>query len=283
MKKVLITGKNSYIGKSFIEWMKSSNENYEIVELDLKDQDWESIDFSSFDVVFHVAGIAHVSTDPRLKELYYEVNRDLTYKVAKKAKDDGVKQFIFMSSMIVYGDLGHISINTIPKPNNFYGDSKLQAEKKIEELEDLYYKVVILRPPMIYGKGAKGNYMKLSKFARKTFLFPEINNQRSMLFIENLCEFIRLMIENEESGIFFPQNEKHVKTSELVKLIGEANNNNIRLIKWFNVLIKPFINKINLLSKVFGNLAYDLEMSEYQQDYRLTNYEDSIFKTEREL
>ncbi|MBO1915018.1 NAD-dependent epimerase/dehydratase family protein, partial [Microvirga sp. 3-52] len=92
---------------------------------------------------------------------------------------------------------GIIDMYTTPAPSNFYGDSKLQAENQIKSLNEDSFKVVILRPPMIYGKGSKGNYPKLAKAARKLPVFPNIDNQRSMLHIDNLCEFMKLMIDNQ--------------------------------------------------------------------------------------
>lgn len=244
MKKILITGANSYIGTSFENWLKKWLDKYKVDTVDMKDKAWREKSFSGYDAVFHVAGIAHVSTDPKMEDLYYKVNRDLTIETAKKAKDDGVKQFIFMSSIIVYGDSSHINQkriidkNTIPSPSNFYGKSKLQAEEGILPLQDDNFNVAILRPPMIFGKDSKGNYPKLSKMAQKLSIFPNINNERSMLYIDNLCEFIRLMIDNEERGIFFPQNKEYVRTSELVKLIAEAHGKNIILTKIFNWVLR---------------------------------------------
>src|SRR5690625_3161989 len=168
MKHILITGVNSYVGNSLADWLAKWPQKYHVEKISLRDTLWKERDFSSYDVVVHVAGIAHVSTDPKMEETYYRVNRDLTIEVAKKAKTDGVKQFIFLSSIIVYGDRpsknGVIDENTIPKPSNFYGKSKLEAEKGIQPLNDPTFKVVNIRPPMIYGKNSKGNYPRLAKF-----------------------------------------------------------------------------------------------------------------------
>lgn len=280
MKRILITGANSYIGTSFEQWVKRHPDKYMVDTVDMTDISWKEEDFSSYDVVFHVVGIAHVSSDPKLKDLYYRVNRDLTIETAKKAKAEGVKQFIFMSSIIVYGDSSKgkrvIDRNTIPSPSNFYGDSKLQAEIGLKALEDENFKIVILRPPMIYGKGSKGNYPKLSKAAQILPIFPDIDNERSMLHIDNLCEFIRLMIDNEERGLFFPQNEEYVKTSEMVRMIAEAHGRKIRLTKVFNPIIKMMYG-INVVNKVFGNLVYENSMSVYKKgEYRIRDFEESI-------
>ena len=287
MKRILITGKDSYIGTSFEKWLMKEPDKYQIDTLDMRDEAWKEKDFSNYDVVFHVAGIAHVSTDPKMQDLYYKVNRDLTIDTAKKAKAEGVKQFIFMSSIIVYGDaskdLQVITKDTQPNPSNFYGDSKLQAEEGIKPLADDQFKVVIIRPPMIYGKGSKGNYPKLAKLARKIRIFPDIDNQRSMLHIDNLTEFLRLMIENEESGLFFPQNKEYVKTSEMVKIIGEVHGKKIILVNLFNPVIRLFVNRIQVVNKLFGNLVYDKSISSPSQIvYQIRDLKKSIELTEKQ-
>lgn len=287
--KILITGANSYIGNSFENWIKQRGSNYIIDTIDMIDGSWKNKSFNGYDVVFHVAGIAHVSSNPKMEELYYKVNRDLTIDVAKKAKTQGVKQFIFMSSIIVYGDSSKINeksvidINTVPKPSNFYGNSKLQAEEGIKELQDDKFNIVIIRPPMIYGKGSKGNYIRLSKIARKIPIFPNIDNKRSMLHIDNLCEFIRLMIENNEKGIFFPQNKEYVNTSKMVASIAKVHGKEVILTKAFNPFIKVFSIFIGLMNKVFGNLVYEKGMSEYKENYRIRDLEESIKLTESEV
>src|SRR5690554_4854117 len=125
MKKILITGSDSYIGTSFEKWLNNKPNQYLIETIDMKAENWDKRDFSGYDVVFHVAGIAHVSTDRKLEQLYYSVNRDLALKVAEKSKNDGVEQFIFMSSIIVYGSTKDrykiIDSKTNPSPDNFYG------------------------------------------------------------------------------------------------------------------------------------------------------------------
>lgn len=287
MKKILITGANSYIGQSFENWLKQWENKYKVDTVDMIDGSWRKKDFSKYDVVFHVAGIAHVSTDPNMEGLYYKVNRDLTIETAQKAKLEGVKQFIFMSSIIVYGDSSHINkkrvINkdTLPTPSNFYGKSKLQAEEGILPLQNENFNVAVIRPPMIFGKNSKGNYPKLSKMAQKLPIFPNVINERSMLHIDNLCEFIRLMIVNEERGIFFPQNEEYVGTSELVRLIADAHGRKIILTGIFNGVLKIMGKKVGIVNKVFGNLVYDKSISEYKANYRVRDLKEAVRATEK--
>lgn len=286
MKNILITGVNSYIGGSLLNWLHKYSEEYSVDEFSMRDDLWKAKDFTKYDVVFHVAGIAHVSSDPSMEELYYKVNRDLTIEAAKKAKEEGVKQFIFMSSIIVYGDSGNVNVkkgidkNTSPKPSNFYGNSKLQAEEGIKALESDDFKIVILRPPMIYGKGSKGNYPRLAKIACKLPVFPNFENKRSMLNIDNLCEFIRLMIKNEETGLFFPQNGEYVKTSEMVRLIAKVHGKKILLTKAFNPILRLIGLKAGTVKKVFGDFVYDQNMSSYKENYRIWDLEGSINSTE---
>ena len=288
MKRILITGSGSYIGTTFESYIKQFD-SYSVDTVDMIDGSWREKDFSGYDAVFHVAGLAHSDVGnvaDEVKAKYYAVNTNLTIETATKAKADGVKQFIFMSSAIVYGDSAGIgkdkliTKDTPVNPANFYGDSKVQAEKGILPLSDENFKVVILRPPMIYGPNSKGNYPILSKFAKKLPLFPYVKNQRSMLYVENLCEFVRLMVENDESGIFWPQNREYSNTSEMVKLIAESYGKKIVLVKGFGWALKILSKVTGLVNKAFGNMSYDMSMSEYKEDYRKYSLLESIKETE---
>lgn len=290
MKRILITGANSYIGTSFEKYIKENYPNdYAVDTVDMIDGSWREKSFAGYDSVFHVAGIAHSDSGKISKEkakLYYAVNTDLTIETAKKAKADGVAQFIFMSSAIVYGNsapIGQrkvITRDTPVNPANSYGDSKVQAENGITPLNDDQFKIVILRPPMIYGKGSKGNYPLLAKIALKTPIFPYVKNERSMLYIENLCEFVRLMVENNEQGTFWPQNNEYSNTSELVKMISEAHGKKLCLLNGFAWCLKLMSHITGLVNKAFGNLSYIQELSEYKTSYCKFSLYDSIEKTE---
>ena len=291
LKKVLITGASSYIGESVEKWLNNSDNEYEVDTLDMLDPNWKEFDFSKYDTVFHVAGIAHAdvgNVSEEVKQKYYQVNTDLTLEVANIAKNAKVRQFIFMSSMIVYSGCGttHITKDTKPKAENFYGDSKLQADLKLQEMNDDSFKVVVVRPPMIYGKGSKGNYPQLVKLATKLPVFPIVNNKRSMLHIDNLCEFIKLMIDNEESGVFFPQNDEYTNTSDMVQMIASIKGHKIILLPGTSLFIKLLGNipgKIGrLASKAFGDSYYDMNLSDYVEGYRINNFRHSIEMTEGE-
>ena len=294
MKKVLITGANSYIGTSFNKYAKQNyGSEFQVETVDMIDGSWREKDFSGFDVVFHVAGIAHAdvgNVSEEVKKKYYAVNTDLAIETAKKAKADGVSQFVFMSSAIVYGDsapagkVKRITRDTEPQPANFYGDSKWQADKGVRELADENFTVTVLRPPMIYGKGSKGNYPTLAKLTKKLPLFPDVNNERSMLYIDNLCEFLAQVILRREGGIFWPQNAEYGRTSEIVKRIADASGHKVVVSKAFNwivALASHMPGKIGgLANKAFGNLSYDQEMSKYDFEYQKVSMEESIKRIE---
>ena len=293
--KVLITGAGSYIGMSFADYCDRYYPNIEIHTVDMVDGSWRKEKFGCYDSVFHVAGIAHadverISSSKRAK--YYEVNTDLAVETAKKAKADGVKQFVFMSSMIIYGDsapLGQskkIDEYTDASPSNFYGDSKWQADKSIRELGDESFKVAVLRAPMVYGKNSKGNYQTLAKLSQKVPLFPKVSNNRSALYIENLCEFVGLLVLSGEGGIYFPQNQEYINTSELVRLINAVNGKKI----WMSGILSPLVAVIGkmpgkigaLANKAFGNSIYDQKISKYDGlDYQKVSLRESIERIER--
>ena len=256
MKRSLITGANSYIGDSVRDYLARTPQSYEVTVKDTVGWKPEVADFEGFDVVFNVAGIAHIKETKKNRHLYYEVNRDLSISIARTAKAAGVKQLILLSTMSVYGmNVGHITKETHVNPKNAYGRSKAEADAEIKKLEDEKFRFVCLRPPMVYGEGCKGNYQKLRKFALKSPLSPNYKNERSMIFIGNLCEFVKNCIDEEKRGLFFPQDAGYVNTSEMVKKIAEKNGRKIRLTRVFNPLIKllPF----GVIKKVFGSLTYE--------------------------
>jgi len=281
MKRILITGANSYIGTNVERWLMREPEKYHVDTLDMIDGSWREKNFSGYDVVYHVAGIAHVNAKKNMEALYYKVNTDLAIETAAHAKQCNVKQFIFMSSMIVYGESKSlkpvvITRDTEPKPNGFYGNSKLQAEIGIKKLEDDQFKVVILRPPMIYGPGSKGNFPKLIALAKKTPIFPAYHNQRSMLYIDNLCEFIKQVIDNDRVGLFFPQNREYSDTVEIVKQLAMFQGRNLYLLHGFNWIIMILATFVKKFNKLFGSLTYDYSLSVMDFEYEKCSSIESL-------
>lgn len=284
MKKILITGAGSYVGESVRKYMLATAPGeFEIDAVDTMNDAWRKADFARYDVVYHVAGIAHVNADPKMEPLYYKVNRDLTIEVAKEAKDAGVRQFIFMSSQIVFHESQSLKTEVLTRetkvnPNGFYGDSKLQAEIGLHKLESDTFKVCVLRPCMIYGPNAKGNFPRLAKLATKVPVFPCWHNKRSMLYIDNLAEFVKQAVLRELSGIFYPQNRELADTVEIIRFFAKEAGHKI----WITRLLNPFVwlgsFVLQPINKMFATYYYDPSMSKMDFDYQLVSFEDSLKK-----
>lgn len=306
MTKVLITGAGSYVGESVKKYILASQEKvgrnsgevrepeWEIDSVDTMSDAWKQTDFSKYDVVYHVAGIAHVNADPRMEPLYYKVNRDLTIEIAKRAKESGVKQFIFMSSQIVFHESKSLKTEVLtketkPNPNGFYGDSKLQAEKGLWELAPQAplkgdaMKICILRPCMIYGPNAKGNFPRLAKLATKVPVFPAWHNKRSMLYIDNLAEFVKQAIERELEGTFYPQNREQADTVEIIRYFAKAAGHKVWITKLFNPFVWLGSFVLQPINKMFATYYYDPEMSKMDFDYQLVSFEESLKRVAESL
>ena len=280
MKRVLITGAGSYIGTKVRDWLQQWPEEFMVDVVDTINEKWREVDFGQYDVVYNVAGIAHVKAAKGEGPLYYAINRDMVINIAKMAKMAGVKHFIHMSSMIVYKEVKtlegkQIHKDTIPAPNGFYGDSKLQGEIGISNLASETFKVCILRPPMIYGPGCKGNFPRLVWLAQKTPIFPAWHNKRSMLYIDNLCEFVKQVIVHSLEGIVYPQNGEYADTVEIIRYYAKANGRKIWITRLFNPFIWLLGNHVRSLGKMFSNSTYDMDMSEYPFNYRVVGLEES--------
>ncbi len=284
MKKILITGAGSYVGESVrVYILKKHPEQFQIDTVDTMGDNWKGADYSQYDVVFHVAGIAHVNANPKMEPLYYKVNRDLTLEIARHAQEAGVKQFIFMSSQIVFHESQSLktevmTVETEPNPNGFYGDSKLHAELGLKALraEGGQMKMCILRPCMIYGPNAKGNFPRLANLGRKVPVFPTWHNKRSMLYIDNLAEFVLQAIVRELEGTFYPQNRELADTVEIIRYFAKAAGHKV----WITKLLNPFVwlgsFVLQPINKMFATYYYDPEMSKMEFDYQLVSFEESL-------
>lgn len=266
---------------SFEKWLAKWPDKYIVDTVDMIDGSWREKSFSDYDVVFHVAGIAHVSADPAKEALYFKVNRDLAIETAEKAKSDGVKQFIFMSSMIIYGkdepagSQKVITSETQPSPSDFYGMSKLEADLAIQEMANESFAVSIMRPPVIYGPGCKGNFPRLLNLAEKAFVFPNISNSRSMLYIDNLCEYLRIVIDSIKTGIFFPQNKEYVSTKDVIVEFRKQKGKSTLLMPFPGFLVS-LMSGIDVFNKAFGTKVYDKNMSLFDLDYNVVDFETGI-------
>ena len=270
MKKILITGINSYIGTRFCDYVKKWPDQYQVDTISLLDDNWRNASFAGYDCVFHVAGIAHIKETAQNAHLYYEIDRDLAVEVAKKAKAEGVGQFIFPSSMSVYGMTeGVITRATTPAPCTNYGKAKLEAEYEIHKLCSDSFKVAIMRPPMVYGRGCRGNFQFLVKIAKVFPVFPDYENQRSMLYVKGLCACVKDLIDREGKGLYIPQDETYVCTSKMVQRIARDMGKEIKLLKGFKPIIRVLARYTRIGRKAFGNLRYDIEPSWCRDGYKV--------------
>lgn len=279
MKKILITGSNSYVGVSFKDYLALWPEEYEVDEISTRDDSWKTFDFSPYDAIYHVAGIAHIKETAENAHIYYEVNRDLAIQTANKAKIEGVKQFVFLSTMSIYGmDMGIITKDTVPNPKNNYAKSKLQAEEGLEPLADDNFKVTILRPPMVYGKGCKGNFQTMIKLVKKLPFFPRLNNQRSLIYVDNLSSFVKKCIDGKLSGIYFPQNQEYMNTTKMACWIAESLGKKVYMSWLLGLGVKILQPFVGIARKGYGSLIYkDTEIFSYS--YCVFGNKESVNKS----
>jgi len=284
MLSILVIGKNGYIGEHIKHWLDKYPEKYSTEIVSSMDGEWKNTDFSKFSVVVNTAGIAHINNITEdMRDMFFSVNRDLAIELASHSKKAGVKQFILFSSMNVYGDRGGTVTNRdATNPTSFYGQSKFEGDMGALALKDGYFKVASIRPPFVYGKGCKGNYNTISHIARKTPIFPDFKNKKSMIYIDNLCEFVRLLIDDGSGGIYTPQNRELVSTTELVRTVAKCHNHKIWFTKLFNWGIYPTRKILKDISRAFADDCYDLSVSKYWNfEYCVVDFKESIKRTEK--
>lgn len=285
MKKILITGKGSYLGNSLKAYLEAFGDCYQVDCLSLRSGDWKEQSFRGYDAVYHTAAIVH---QPRSKDApgelarYRAVNCDLAVDAAKKAKAEGVRQFVFLSTMAVYGLTAAfgktvtITAQTPTAPKDNYGLSKLEAERALLSLEGPDFRVAILRPPMIYGKDCKGNFRSLISFARRLPFFPKVPNRRSMLYVGSLNRLVQQIIDREDRGIFCPQDPEYVNTSAMVQAIAASQGKHLLLIPGFSWALHLLRHLTGAVDKAFGSLVYDKALSKLEEDYCIASFPDSV-------
>lgn len=276
---VLIFGAGSYIGEHYRTTLEAKGHNISMVDaLKVKPRD---INYDKIDTVINVAGIAHIKITPDMKSLFYKVNTELAINLCKEAKVHGVKQYIYMSSMNVYGDITDCICKLKQEgPKNFYGNSKLLADKGIHELESDDFKVASVRPPVVYGKGCKGNFVLLVKLSKLFFIFPSFQNTKSMIYIDNLSNFICELVENGDGGYFHPQNAKHTNIAEIIKEVRAAMGKSTLIITGFGWAVKLLMKLSHKAERAFADDFYDLEFSRYRNNtYCSVGFKESVKKS----
>lgn len=282
----LIIGKNSYIGNHIDEWL--SRYGHKVEQLDVLTEDWKNYDYSSFDAIVHVAGIVH-RPDCKDWELYKRVNTDMPVKIATMAKEQGVKQYIYFSTMGVYQaskKLGASVVNeTTPLLSNsssFYGMSKLMAEEALTKLQEEGFSVAFVRPPSVYGKGCKGGYITgFKKIAQMLPVIPRAyeNACQSFIYIDNLSEFVRLIVENHLSGVFCPQDDEIPNANRLLEVICKGIGKTYRSSRLLGICLQ-LLSFIPLVKKAYGGIEYSRTLSDIPGlDYVVVSFEEGMRRT----
>ena len=287
--KVLIAGAGSYIGTALEEELLRKSEQYEVVVLDMKNKDWRKHSLKSYDSIVFVAGLVHRKEQRGELARYRQVNTLLPIEMAEKAKYAGVGQFIFLSSMSVYGkQRGRITRADTPKPNSYYGRTKWEAEQGLQKMEEAFnksvksFQIAILRPPMVYGKGCKGNYPRLRRLALNIPLFPNYPNYRSMIYIGNLTAVLEQIIRTGKGGLYTPQNTKYVSTKQMVEEVAAYHQKKIIFSRLFHPFIRLLEKRSSLVQKVFGDLVYTQDMNVERSWLPYRDFAETIRLTERE-
>jgi nucleoside-diphosphate-sugar epimerase len=282
--RILITGKHSYIGSSVKAWLNEKEAAFVVDEISLRNINLNTLSFKNYDIIFHLAGIAHITSNKKMIPEYFKINRDLAIEVSKKAKEEGVKQFIFTSTMAIYGDdrpIGDFRPIDVqqPSPTNAYGQSKLQADEAIQKLQDQNFKVSILRIPMVYGVNSKGNFLKLEKLARKVSIFPKLENKRSVINVLSLSELIRLLIIKNKDGVFYPQDKEYFSTSTFINAYRKKIHKKTIFIPFLSIILKFLAVFIRPINKIYGNKFYDAKVSNIEGlSYQIESWSTYIEK-----
>ena len=266
MKSVLLTGANGFVGSYF----KSNYANkYNIQTFSFLQNDFKSLDVEGVDVVVHLSALVHQMGGAAKKE-YERINVTQTLDLARKAKKNGVKHFVFMSTVKVYGEETNVAYIEKSKcePEDEYGKSKLKAERELLKLESDDFKVSIIRTPIVHGYGVKANIKNLIRLVQKVPVLPfgGIQNKRSMVYVGNLCYMMDVIIQKEANGLFLASDDRAVSTTELIELIATALDKKIYLIRvpFFESLLK--LVKPSFHKRLYGSLEVDNTLTKERLD-----------------
>lgn len=258
MKRILITGEHGWIGTAIRDRLNGTPDRYTAETVSLRNVRPETLDLRGFDAIVHAAAIVHRRETSRTESLFREINCELTAALAQAAKRDGVKLFVFFSTMSVYGmETGTVTKDTVPKPVTQYGRSKLAAERRIAPLSDETFCVTILRPPVVFGPGAKGNPEKLFRLAKRLPFCPDFTNRRSMVSIDTLCKAVQRLLDAPRAGVFFPQEPEPVATCDLIERAMREQGRTPKRSRLLNPAIRILRACTRVGKKAFGDFVYE--------------------------
>ena len=276
MKRILLTGANGFVGNYFLKKYSSS---YEIITFSFLNDNFVNLDLSNIDVVIHCSALVHQMKGASWEQ-YEKININQTIQLADKAKKSGVKHFIFLSTIKVYGEESnkHYYENSRTNPTDYYSISKLKAEDSIRNIESSNFKISVLRCPLIYGAGVRANFANLINLIKKASILPfkNIKNKRSLVFVGNVCFILHRIIFLEKRGIFLSVDDKALSTTDLIQMIAKYLDKKILLIDiiFFDKFLK--IIKPSYYQRLFGSLVinndYTMETLKLEKNKYSTAY-----------
>jgi len=263
---IIVTGSNGYIGSNFIDACK---DKHVFSKFSLQKNSLKHLHIDNIDTILHCAALVH-QKNKVYDEQYYEINTKYPVELAKKAKECGVKQFVFISSIAVHSStLEYINESSECFPDTPYGKSKLDAERELQAIEDENFIISIVRFPMVYGRNAPGNIKHLIEIIQKIPLLPfgDIDNKRSFIYIDNLLGMLQKIIMIKKGGVFLASDDKAISTTYLIKSISQGLYRKNYLIKplFFDNLLK--IIKPSLYMKLYDNLVVDNAKTKEKLNY----------------
>lgn len=285
-----ITAPIRKISPSIINTNKKIN-FFEIGNIDCS-SNWSNA-LDGVDCVIHCASRAHYTKEETDKlETYRKVNVEGTKKLAKQAVDKGVKRFVYLSSIKVNGestsDYKSFKHNDTPCPEDSYGISKWEAEQALWEISDRTgLEIVIIRPPLVYGEGVKGNFLRLLNLINKNIPLPfgKIDNHRSIMGLDNLIDVIICTINHKRAAgeTFLVSDNEYISTPELIKKLGKNLGKKPLLIPIPISLIRLLgnvIRKKSELDRLLGSLKIDNSRTREILDWKpLMSTDEALLKT----
>ena len=270
-KTLMLTGATGFVGSRFAVLNAGKYE--------FKTIPWQQLsdpvpDLAGVDIIVHLAALNH-RMDKVPDEDYMKSNFELTKLLAEKAKSDGVGHFVFLSTVKVYGEANiegkpFTEIDTC-NPQDAYGQSKLNAENALTSLKSESFKVSIIRSPLVYGPGVKGNMLRLIKLAKSPFPlgFKGIENNRTMVFVDNLVALIDRIIEQGQPGVFLAADDQPVSTSDAVIMLREALNKRANIFQMPGILLSLMgLVAPKLKTRLFDSLIFDNDDTKKRLNFR---------------
>ena len=269
-KSIVLTGASGFVGSRF---RLLNNEKYLIRTIPWEELSDDELELDGIEVVVHMAALNH-RMGQVADEHYVNSNFKLSKTLGEQAKACGVGHFVFLSTVKVYGEtnIGGKPFTETDSchPVDAYGKSKLDAENALKALESDSFKVSIIRSPLVYGPGVKGNMERLIKLAATAYPlgFKGIENERTMVFVDNLIALVDAVINSGQAGVFLAGDDHPISTSDAVSMIRKAMGKNPKLFqtpKFIIDLVGLIVPKLK--TRLFDSLLFDNSATKKQLNF----------------